>query len=336
MIKIIPRSTAILIVAVIFSVVACKKISMDVVPVKSAKDSTAVVKSVPITKISTTVQAIKTRNVIVIVVDGARYSETWGDSTHQYIPNLYSLRSQGVLLNNFRNKGITLTNPGHTAISTGNYESIENYGSQRPTFPSMFQAFLKTSGQPADRAWLITSKEKLNILANCKQEGWTDKYVPSNDCGPGYRSDDTTYAHASNVMKKYHPNLMLINLKDPDVGGHANNWKAYIKGIQTSDAQIKGLYDLIQSDPIYKDKTTIIVTNDHGRNTDGVADGFITHGCGCEGCTHIEFFAIGPDFKKGVALDTPYEQIDISQTVAKLLNFKMEYSKGKVMTEIFK
>jgi len=28
----------------------------------------------------------KTENVIIIVVDGVRYSETWGDTTHQYIP----------------------------------------------------------------------------------------------------------------------------------------------------------------------------------------------------------------------------------------------------------
>ena len=29
-----------------------------------------------------------TENIIVVVIDGARFSETWGDSTHQYIPRL--------------------------------------------------------------------------------------------------------------------------------------------------------------------------------------------------------------------------------------------------------
>ncbi|MES2809615.1 MAG: sulfatase [Bacteroidota bacterium] len=336
MIKLIPRVTTALMVVALLSVIGCKKLTSEVFPVKVVpKDTTASVKSTVIAKAALS-PSIKTRNVIIIVVDGPRYTETWGDSTHQFIPNLYAMRNEGVLLSNFKNNGYTWTNPGHTAISTGNYESIENSGNQLPTYPSIFQSFLKSSGQATDRAWVVTSKEKLNILVNCTNSDWKDKYLPNSDCGPGYRSDDTTYVHTINIMKKYHPNLMLVNLKDADVGGHINNWKAYLKGIQTTDVQVRGIYDQIQADPIYKDKTTLIITNDHGRNTDGVADGFVSHGCGCDGCRHIEFFAIGPDFKKGVALNTPYEQIDISQTVAKLLNFKMEYSKGKVMTELFK
>jgi hypothetical protein len=332
MIKLIPRTSASLIAVALFSVISCKKVSSDILPV--AKDST-VVKSTAITKAAIT-PALKTRNVIVIVVDGARYSETWGDSTHQYIPNLYALRSEGVVVTNFKNNGFTWTDPGHTAISSGNYENVDNSGTELPTYPSMFQSFLKSSGQPIEKSWVITSKEKLQILANCKMPDWQNKYIPRTDCGPGYRSDDTTYTHAGNVMRKYHPNLMLINLKDPDVSGHGNYWKGYLKGIQTTDAQIRGIYDQVQSDPIYKDRTTIIITNDHGRHLNGIADGFVSHGCDCDGCRHIEFFAIGPDFKKGVSLNTAYEQIDISQTVAKLLNFKMEYSKGKVMAELFK
>jgi membrane-anchored protein YejM (alkaline phosphatase superfamily) len=332
MINLIPRTSASLIAVVLLSAIACKKMSGDVMPV--AKDST-IVKSTAIIK-PAIVQAIKTRNVIVIVVDGARYSETWGDSTHQYIPNLYALRSQGVLVTNFKNNGYTWTDPGHTAISTGNYENIDNGGSELPTYPSMFQSFLKKTGQPVEKAWVITSKEKLQILANSKMTDWQNKYVARTDCGPGYRSDDTTYTHTINVMKKYHPNLMLVNLKDPDFFGHAGYWKGYLNGIKTTDVQIKGIYDQIQNDPIYKDQTTIIVTNDHGRHLNGIADAFVSHGCDCDGCRHIEFFAIGPDFKKGATLNTAYEQIDISQTVAKLLNFKMEFSKGKVMTELFK
>jgi alkaline phosphatase len=73
MIKLIPRTSASLIAVVLFSVISCKKVSSDILPV--AKDST-VVKSTAITKAAIT-PALKTRNVIVIVVDGARYSETW-------------------------------------------------------------------------------------------------------------------------------------------------------------------------------------------------------------------------------------------------------------------
>ncbi|MES2375893.1 MAG: alkaline phosphatase family protein [Bacteroidota bacterium] len=283
----------------------------------------------------------KTENVIIVVIDGARYSETWGDYTRQNIPNQFGLYFKGVMLTNFHNMGTTNTDSGHDAISTGNYEDLENNGHVLPQYPSIFQNFLKSSGKAAEKAWVVASKDKLQILGNCIQEDWKGRYTPRTDCGvdglfSGYRSDDTTVAHAKNILGKYHPNLMLVNLKDPDYFGHSTSWNNYIKGIQSTDENIKDLYDFIQSDDNYRGKTTIIITNDHGRHLPGVADGFVSHGDGCEGCRHIQFLALGPDFKEGVGFQTPYEQIDISATVAKLLNFKMESSKGKVMTDLFK
>ena len=55
----------------------------------------------------------RTQKVIVLIIDGPRYSETFGDSTCQYIPNLSKeLAPQGVLFTNFRNNGKTNTNSG--------------------------------------------------------------------------------------------------------------------------------------------------------------------------------------------------------------------------------
>jgi len=283
----------------------------------------------------------KTQNVIIIVMDGARFSETWGDYTRRNIPNMFNMYSQGVLLGNFRNNGTTLTDSGHDAICTGNYDNLENSGQELPNYPSIFQSFLKATGKPQTKAWVVASKDKLTILGDCKQQDWAGQYMPKTDCGnngifTGYRSDDTTFNHAKGVMAAYHPNLMLINFKDPDVYGHGNQWSGYIMGIKQTDLYIKQIYDLVQNDPEYKDKTTIFITNDHGRHLDNVADGFISHGCDCEGCRHIQMLALGPDFKKGLGSDNAYEQIDIAPTIAKMLNFKMEYAKGKVMTDLFR
>ena len=47
----------------------------------------------------------KTENVIIIVVDGQRYSEGWGDSTHQYIPFFSTkIAAFGVVNTAFYNK----------------------------------------------------------------------------------------------------------------------------------------------------------------------------------------------------------------------------------------
>ncbi|WP_172284568.1 sulfatase-like hydrolase/transferase [Chryseobacterium sp. LAM-KRS1] len=283
----------------------------------------------------------ETKNVVLLVVDGPRISETWEESTKKNIPNRVSLLSQGVFISNFKNNGTTSTNPGHSAMCSGVYENIKNNGTELPGYPSVMQQWLKYTGAAKTKAWIVSSKDKLEVLNNCKQVDWKDKFQPSADCGvsgngSGYRADDVTISRVKNIMGQYAPNIIIINLKDVDSYGHANNWNAYINAIKTTDASIKEVWDHIQSLPAYKDKTTLIVSNDHGRHLDANG-GFAEHGDSCNGCRHIEFFALGPDFKKNTTISTGnYEQIDIASTIAELLGVPLQYAKGKVIKEVFK
>jgi hypothetical protein len=285
----------------------------------------------------------KTRNVIVLIVDGPRYSETWGDSTHQCIPHMANdLAKEGIIYTHFQNDGFTYTNSGHTALTTGFRQEIANSGEKvYPDHPSMFQYFLKYSGKEKTSAWIITTKDKLEILANTKDPGWANKYMPATDCGvngigTGYREDKVTFQSVKEILVRDHPNLVLINFKEPDASGHANNWKGYLQGIKDTDAYIWEIWKLLNSDSTYKDRTTLIVTNDHGRHLDGVRDGFINHGDACEGCRHINFFAAGPDFKKNIVIDKEHRQVDVPATVSKLLGFPMPLTEGKVLQDLFK
>jgi hypothetical protein len=46
----------------------------------------------------------KTEKAIIIVMDGARYSETWGDENHTYIPKQSALSNLSVLNDHFYNQ----------------------------------------------------------------------------------------------------------------------------------------------------------------------------------------------------------------------------------------
>lgn len=283
----------------------------------------------------------KTQNVIIVVVDGPRLTETWNDPTRQFIPHRASMLSEGVYCSKFYNNGTTSTNPGHTAICTGVYENINNGGAEYPTNPSIFQYWLKTFNRPKTEAWVIATKDKLEVLSDCKDVNWKGTYRPSTDCGniglgTGYREDITTFISATTKLTSNHLRLALINFKQPDAAGHANDSSAYLQGILDTDNYIYQLWQQLQNDDFYKDRTTLIVTNDHGRHTAGYLDGFISHGDGCDGCRHIEFFAIGPDFKKGYISTTSYEQTDISLTIGELMGFSIPTSNGKVMKDIFR
>ena len=281
-----------------------------------------------------------TRKLVFISIDGPRWEETWGDNTHQYQPYLRdSLQQLGCIFTNFYNNGITSTVPGHTALLTGHYQNIANNGSEYPMYPSLGQLFLQKRQNSASNSWLISSKDKLEILKSCTQIDWANTYTPNTDCGvnglgTGYRNDSTTFAHASQTLLQQHPDFIFIHFKEPDASGHSANWQGYLDGIKQGDKYAWEIWKLLQSSAYYKNNTTFVITNDHGRHNNGVADGYISHGDNCVGCRHINLFMAGPDIKQGQIISANYEQTDLHKTICKMYGLFSDYSEGKVINEI--
>lgn len=285
----------------------------------------------------------QTENVVVVVIDGARISETWNEPNRAYIPYQNAMLSEGTLLDNFWNDGPTWTMCGHKAIVTGKFSWIDNSGYQLPQEPTVFQQLRMQQEIPADKVWLVCSKGKIDALSNCEDPNWLNRFRPSSNCGvngggiqSGYRDDSTTFTVVMDVLNQHHPKMLLINFREPDFSAHEANYQNYTTGILSTDVYVKLIWDFIQSDPIYKNKTTLFVTNDHGRHLDSIADGFVSHGDYCEGCRHISLFALGPDFKKNVTIHKSYNQTDLTATIARLFNIVMPESEGEVIVELFK
>ena len=89
------------------------------------------------------------------------------------------------------------------------------------------------------------------------------------------------------------------------------------------------LWNAIQSDPYYRDSTTVFFVNDHGRHTHD----FQSHGDHCEGCEHVMLLMLGPDVKKGAVVDKETLLIDVAPTAAELLGFQTPLSTGRVLGE---
>lgn len=286
-------------------------------------------------------EIFQAENVVILVIDGPRYSETFGAENMQYIPSFRdSLLPQATFFDHFYNNGSTFTNAGHAAITTGRYQKVENSGMEAPKYPSIFQYYMRDKKRNKDDAWIITSKGKLDILANTRYKGWENDNLAPTWCGPlgegyGYGKDPYTMKVVDSVISNFHPRLMLINLLEPDVQGHAGKWEKYLKGIQSTDKQALELWNKIQSDPIYRNKTALFITNDHGRHCDGHKDGYRSHGGGCACCRHISLTALGPDFTKGKVVTDDYELIDITATMAQILGLDMPTSKGRFISPLF-
>jgi len=264
------------------------------------------------------------QNVIIVVIDGARYTETFG-SDGKYIPHMFNdLAPEGTIFTNFRiaDKGYTTTNPGQASILTGTWQTIANDGSEHPNKPTVFEYYRKELSVDKTDCFVIAGKKKIAALAHSSFKNYGSEYGASTNCFDG--NDDQVYDSLITIMDKYHPKLILINFPSTDKAGHSNIWDDYVKALTNADLLVSKLWNKIQNDPIYQNQTTLFVTNDHGRHTNS----FTNHGCDCEGCEHIMLLAIGKNIPKGEKISEPHQQIDIAVTTGKLLGFKTPYAEG--------
>jgi len=288
----------------------------------------------PPTDIARESTSYKTENVIIVVIDGPRYQETWGDPEKRHIPYLSGeLAATGINHTRFYNRGATYTNSGHTAITTGFYQWMANDGSELPRYPSILQSLLASTGAPPSKAQIITGKQKLDVLADCTSSSWRGKFNPLTDTED--REDSQTLAQAFHRLKTDQPKLALIQFRGPDYFGHAGEWDNYLKSIEETDRYVYQIWRFLQGQEYYRNKTTLLVTNDHGRHHDSIRDGFISHGDLCEGCMHINLFAAGPDFKQNYLADKPGQLVDIAPTVAELLGIELPNATGEIMWDLF-
>ena len=105
-------------------------------------------------------------HVVIVVMDGARYSETMGDKSN--VPNIAALARQGTTLTNFRtflpcsaHTLISETIPGHSGITTGTHQDLSNDGSMLPTSPSIFQYYRKEKRTDSSSCIVLCSKKNL-------------------------------------------------------------------------------------------------------------------------------------------------------------------------------
>jgi phosphopentomutase len=265
------------------------------------------------------------QNVVIVVIDGARYTETFGaDSLH--LPHLWKqLRPLGTIWTNFRNDEITKSIPAHASIATGTWQSIENNGAVRPTQPTMFEYFRKSSGAPESATTIVVGKPKLDILTYSTHPDYGEKYRASSSID---EDDISVVRKLKTILQQNHPKLTLVNLANTDAAGHSGNRTQYLSAIHVADSLIYDIWQILQADSLYRRNTTLFVTNDHGRH-DNLHRGFKNHGDDCEGCRHIMLFAIGRSISVNTIVTKRCTQCDIAPTVGELLSFPTFYSTGK-------
>jgi len=143
------------------------------------------------------------------------------------------------------------------------------------------------------------------------------------------RPDVITYFAGKEYLKNYQPRVLYIAFDETDDFAHAGLYDQYINQAHAEDAMIADLWNTIESLPAYKDKTTLIITCDHGRG-DKVKDRWRDHGKDVEDSGGIWLAVIGPDTTPAgeVGTRTQLYQKQWAPTMAALLGFQFRPDHG--------
>ena len=145
--------------------------------------------------------------------------------------------------------------------------------------------------------------------------------------------DELTYFIARQVMREFAPKVLLVNFWDMDVA-HWGSYSLYLRAIQMTDQLTGRLWDEVQSNPNYRDKTTMIVVPELGRDGDmDAANGVLNHRSGDPSCRNVWAFAVGGGVAKGES-DRPVGHVDLCATAAELLEIPMSGLSGKPLQEL--
>ena len=155
----------------------------------------------------------------------------------------------------------------------------------------------------------------------------------------GVRPDFLTYYAAKNYLRQHQPRVLFVSFDETDELAHAGRYTDHLKTLRMLDELIGDLWKTVQQMSQYADKTTFIITTDHGRGHTPKAR-WKDHGTKTPDSYQIWLAAIGPDTPAtgeqtgGVVIF----QNQIAATLARLLGyeFRCEHPVGPPILGLMK
>jgi hypothetical protein len=199
---------------------------------------------------------------------------------------------------------------------------------ERSGFP-VIAAFDRTGGPTP-----TPTEKRINAMR-------TDSYKPwlNDEC-----QDLFTHYAALEWLKTRKPRVLYVAYGETDEWAHAGKYRSYLDAAHQIDTWIRELWTFVQSDPQYRNKTSLFITVDHGRG-DFNKDQWTDHGASVPDSHETWFAVMGPDvpFRGEVSFGTfglgnqLYQQ-HFAQTMARLmgLTFTAVHPVAEALVPVFK
>ncbi|MBI5856386.1 MAG: alkaline phosphatase family protein [Sphingobacteriales bacterium] len=151
--------------------------------------------------------------------------------------------------------------------------------------------------------------------------------------------DVFTHYSAMEYLKTKKPRVLYIAYGETDEWAHEGRYRSYLDAAHQVDAWLKQIWDFVQKDPQYKNKTTLFVTVDHGRG-DANKDEWTSHNNKIADSHEIWFAVMGPDTPVRGEMSTEMQlyQKQFAQTFANLMGYvyKSDHPIAEPILYVFK
>ncbi len=142
--------------------------------------------------------------------------------------------------------------------------------------------FMNGAFEPVPAAF---STPEIDLLASLRKDVLEPWEESSNDT--------LTLRMALAYLQKHQPRVLWIGLGQSDDWAHARRYDRVLDYLHLTDRQLGELWRTVQSMDRYRNRTTLIITTDHGRGRTPVD--WIDHDTGIQGSQDIWLAIIGPD-----------------------------------------
>jgi len=288
------------------------------------------------------------------------WANTSEERRQKLMPFIWNFIAQKGQLWGNRNYGneVSVTNPykisypGYNEILTGHIDWSINLNVARDNPNSNILAYLNTTPAYKDKvaafsSWklfdYILNRPESNIPINCgyqlaNDDSLTDteealNYIQtkSEEKNEATRKDVLTFTVATEYIKKKHPKVTYIGFGETDEYAHGGRYDLYLNQANLFDKFLAELWELVQSDPFYKNNTIFFITTDHGRGEKPST--WFTHGFWAKGSKETWLLELGANIKSlgEVKEKSSVTSIQFAQTIANYLgeSFTAEHSVAK-------
>lgn len=147
-----------------------------------------------------------------------------------------------------------------------------------------------------------------------------DAYSPFGDAE---LLDVFTHYAAFEYLKRERPRVLYISYGETDEWAHHGHYRDYLDAAHQNDQWFRELWTWLQSDPMYRGKTALLITTDHGRG-DAVKSTWTDHGRETADSHEMWFAVMGPGCQPGGEIRTQgqYYQKQFAQTLAAWLGLR--------------